>query len=215
MPGDAPLSSEAYPVADVVCDDLVFGYWEGLNELWDSDRTLINIEHDMEYSDLLVAELLSCPHPTCAYPYIVRPFGWPGKTYSASYGSLWVTADMPYASFSSIGFCKVTAEARRGSTLERAIWSKVEASIHIAVTQNKRLWHLHWPAVTHHHDYDNDGVDLETGSLYNVVKRARDEGRLIVYGDDMTDECLERLKANDPLIYDEPLRDQARKVCFD
>lgn len=204
-------------MADVVCEDRTYGYWEGINALWDSDQDLILVEHDMEFSDDLVAELLSCPHPTCAYPYVVMPVGWPGKTWSASYGSLWVAEDTPYASFSSIGFCKLTAEARRGTDFGgRAVWNKVEGSVHLAAIQNKCLWHLHWPAIQHHHDYAAiNGADLEAGSLYNVVKRARDEGRLHVYGDPMTDECLEALKRRDPLIYDKSWRDLAEKVCID
>ncbi len=214
MPGDARLES-GYPVHDVVCEDAVFGYWSGLNEVWDSDRTLVNLEHDMEYSDDLVAELLSCPHPLCTFPYKVRPFGWPGKTWGVSFGSIWVTEGQPYASFSSIGFCKIAPEVREGTTLDRNIWSKVEASIHLAAVQSKRVWHVHWPAIQHYHDYDADGIDAETGSLYNVVKRARDEGRLIVYGDPMSDDCLERLKENDPFIYDESFRERAQAVCLD
>lgn len=213
MPGDPPLVSAAYPVADVVCEDAHFGYWAGLEALWSSDYDLVNIEHDMEYSDLLVAELLSCPHPLCAYPYKVQPFGWPGMTWGASYGSSWVTPENPYASFSPIGFCKISAEARGGSKLERAIWTKVEGSVHKAIVRNRRLWHLHWPGIDHHHDYGAE--DQEAGTLYNLIKRARDEGRLEVYGDPLTDECLEKLKAHDPLVYDESVRGHAQALCID
>lgn len=215
MPEDAPLKS-AYPVHDVVCHDPLFGYWEGLEAVWASDRTLVNVEHDMEFSDDLVHELLSCPHDRCAYPYKVMPFGWPGKTWGASYGSLWATEENPYASFSSIGFCKLTASAREGSTLTRAIWDKLEGHVHVAAIRDRGLWHLHWPAIEHFHDYEaGGGIDPEAGSLYNLVKRARDEGRLYVYGDPMTDDCLEGLKSNDPLIYDESLRERASALCID
>ncbi len=215
LPGDAPLTSEAYPVADVVCEDADFGYWAGINEVWDSDHDLVNVEHDVEFSDLLVQELLSCPHHLCAYPYRVMPFGWPGKTWGASYGSLWVDEGQPYASFSSIGFVKMTAEARAGTTLKKTIWFNLEGAIHEALTLRQRLWHLHWPAVAHHHDYDTDPAVLEAGSLYNLVRKARDEGRLTVIGDPLTDECLEKLKENDPLIYDESLRRLAQALCGD
>lgn len=213
MPGDPPLKSE-FPVHDVVCEDAFFGYWAGLNVVWDSDRTIVNLEHDMEFSDDLVRELLSCPHDLCAFPYKVRPFGWPGMRHGASYGCLWVATNQPYASFSSIGFCKMTAKARAGSTLERAIWDKVEGVIHTAIVRDRQIWHLHWPAIEHYHDY-SAGIDPEFGTLYNLVRRARDEGRLFVYGDPLTDEDLENLKSHDPLIYDESLRERIASLCPD
>jgi hypothetical protein len=211
MPEDPPLES-AYSVHDVVCDDL-WGYWAGLDSVWSDDRTLINIEHDMETSDELVQELLSCPHDLCAYPYRVRPFGWPGGTWSASYGSLWVSEGNPWAMFTSIGFCKIAPGVRAGTTLDRMPWNKVETSVHTAVAQCRRIWHLHWPAITHYHDYGE--IDPEVGTIYNMVKRARDEGRLFVYGDPMTDECLEGLKTHDPLVFNESIRRHAEKVCID
>jgi hypothetical protein len=212
MPEDPPLTS-AYSVHDVVCDDPLFGYWSGLSSVWDSDRTLVNVEHDVEFSDDLVAELLSCPHDLCAFPYRVMPFGWPGGTWGASYGFLWVTEGQPWAMFTSIGFCKISAEVRVGTTLQQVVWDKVEGSIHKAAVQNRRMWHLHWPAISHYHDYGD--IDPEAGTTYNLVKRARDEGRLIVHGDPMTDECLEGLKSHDPLVYDESLRRAAQKLCID
>ena len=203
-------------MADVVCDDPQFGYWAGLNEAWSSNHDLICVEHDVEFSDDLVKELLSCPHDLCAFPYRVMPFGWPGKTWGASYGSLWVEEGQPYASFSSIGFVKITAEARAGTSLAKVPWDKVEGSVHEALTLRRRLWHLHWPAIEHYHDYDAvTQADLEAGSLYNMVRQARDEGRLTVIGDPLTDECLEKLKSHDPLIYDESLRRHADALCVD
>jgi len=93
---------------------------------------------------------------------------------------------------------------------------KLEGSVHEAVALRKRLWHLHWPAIEHYHDYDSiTGSDLEAGSLYNLVRQAREEGRLEVHGDPLTDECLEKLKSHDPLIYDESLRRDAQKLCVD
>jgi hypothetical protein len=212
LPGDPPFKS-AYPVQDVVCEDRFFGYWEGLNAVWASDRTIINVEHDQEFSDDLVAELLSCPYDLCAYPYRVTPFGWPGQTWGATYGSVWVSDGDPYAMFSSIGFCKITAPARAGTELERLVWDKVEQSVHRAVARCKRLWHLHWPAIQHYHDYGD--FDAEAASMYSMVKRARDEGRLLVYGDEFTDADLEGLKANDPYIFDESLRPLAEALCPD
>lgn len=200
---DTPLTS-AYPAEDVLCEGL-FGYWAGLDRVWDTGRTIVNVEHDMEFSDDLVAELLSCPRELCAYPYEVRPSGMPERVYSVSYFG-WGTDDsIPFAIFSAIGFCKIAATAQVGTKLTKTTWMRVERVIHDAVITDQRLWHIHWPAIGHRHDYEAEG-DPEGGSLLNEINKARAEGRLTVHGPDPSEE---RLRACDPLLYDESVRDRA------
>lgn len=187
-----------------MCTDL-FDYWAGLQAVWGTGRTIINVEHDMEFSDDLVAELLSCPRELCAYPYEVRPGGWPQRVYSVSYIGWGVDESIPYAIFSAVGFCKIAATAQVGSELRKSTWMQLERSIHDAVITDQRLWHVHWPAIKHGHDYESES-DPEGSSTLTAVNEARAAGRLTIFGDDPTEE---RLKACDPLLYDESVRSRA------
>ena len=198
VPTDAPLKSE-YSVRDAVCNG-PFDYWSALETLWGSDLTIVNVEHDVEFSDLLVAELLSCPWPMCAYPYRVLPAGWPGFLYSAAFRD-WVSADVAFASFTAIGFCKITPESRAGTTLERKSWDHLETAVHNSVANERRFWHLHWPEITHEHDYSNDKP--EDGGMAAIIEKARAEGRLFVHG---PDPATEDLKNCDPFLHNESLR---------
>jgi hypothetical protein len=188
-------------VADVVCDDS-FGYWAGLDSIWGKGRTIVNLEHDVEFSDDLVAELLSCPRDLCAYPYTVRPASWPGLAYGALFSG-WLTTEVPFAHFSAIGFAKISASVQT-SPLAKRPWQRLEDSIHEAVARNQRLWHLHWPAIGHRHDYDSEPPP-ETGSAYEAVQRARADGRLYIHGEEPDADVLKRC---DPFLYDKSLRDR-------
>lgn len=191
-------------MVDVVCDG-PFDYWAGLESVWDSDRTLVNVERDVEFSDLLVAELLSCPWPLCSYPYRVLPSGWPGFLYSAAFRD-WVAQDVAFASFSAIGFAKITPHARVGTTLERKTWDKLETGLHEAVALERRFWHLHWPEISHFHDYPAE-PDADAQALLGVIEDARARGRLFIHGADPT---TEEIKACDPFLYDESLRGRVK-----
>lgn len=201
--------ASSFGTLDLVCDD-PFDYWAGLDSVWDTGRTIVNVEHDMEFSDDLVMELLSCPWDLCAYPYAVQPAGWPGLLYGASWGS-WVPKDTAFAHFSSIGFCKIGLRVQRGTALPRAVWDKVEGAIHTGAVKNRNLWHLHWPAIGHHHDYSSE-LPPEESSTYRIVERARAEGRLTVHGPEPT---AEELKALDPFLYNESLRRRAEALSPD
>lgn len=137
-------------------------YWRGLAVLWDGPRTVVNVEHDMEFSDALVADLLDCPHPLCTHAYRmylptehyahnVSLSGWHPpidniSQYTAR-GICWIGPEDEWADFSAIGFCKIAPEAR-ASSLRRDAWMGVELSVNAAV--NCR-WHVHWPEVAHYH----------------------------------------------------------------
>lgn len=203
LEGDGLRTSE-YEVLDLVCDG-PFDYWSGLASVWGSDQTVVNVERDMEFSDDLVRELLSCPQPLCAFPYRVLPSGWPGFLYSAAFRD-WVSEGTDFASFSAIGFCKITPEARSGSELERKSWEHLETGVHNAVAHGKRFWHLHWPEIVHYHDYPAE-PDAEASSLLRIIEQARAEGRLFVHG---ADPSTEDLKACDPFLYNESLRSRVK-----
>lgn len=159
--GEGFFSSERFPVVPVLCEG-PFDYWRGVAAPWDSDATLVLLEHDMECSDALVSELLACPHPACSHAYqmhIPRTYwahnvstaGWhppidPLSQYTAR-GIRWVAPGDEWADFSGIGFCKLTPAART-TPLRRDAWQGVEISVNAAI--NAR-WHLHWPGVEHYH----------------------------------------------------------------
>ena len=172
-----PKRSDRYEVFPVECDG-TFGYADGLIEAWSTQNTLVLVEHDMEFSDELVSELASCPEPLCAFPYLIwsRHNGWHyaqavGANRRLELGDEW-------ADHSSIGFAKITPEAR-AKPLMRLWWWMVENAVHHALggsvieddphhiyngepdptlvrdirPPTAGRWHIHWPHIEHHHPY--------------------------------------------------------------
>ena len=121
---------------------------------WGKGDAVVNVEHDMEYSDDLVDELLSCDHELCAYPYIVYPRRHHSFVYGAQWRGDYVEEGQAFATFSAIGFAKYEATVQ--DPLPEVTWNQVEMAIHDRVVHGKRLWHLHWPAVQHFHDYTQE-----------------------------------------------------------
>lgn len=165
LPGDVPLHSDLFPVMGVECV-AEFSYWAGLASQWDPDngRTLINVEQDMEFSDELVAELVDCEHPLCAYPYQVYPRSLGRYIYCATTTQpdldghprdpRWVEPGDEWAVWSSIGFAKI-APAARIRPLDKLFWQWLEHGVNRVVNKHAGLrWHLHWPEIRHLHDYE-------------------------------------------------------------
>lgn len=115
----------------------------------------MNVEHDVQFDDALVDDLLACPHPLCAHAYKIhtpREFiaynasdvGWHPPIDSLSRytarGFHWLEPGEEWADFGSIGFCKITPEARFGA-LRKDGWTHVEHSVNAAVCER---WHVHW-----------------------------------------------------------------------
>lgn len=158
---DEPSLESRYPVCDIVCED-PFDYWRGVQAEWVTDRTIVNVEHDMEYSDTLIDQLLACPQPLCAHAYQMHlpatfwahqqsTVAWyppidPCSQFFAR-GVRQVKPGDEHADWSGIGFCKITP-AVRIAPLRRDAWQGVEMSVHAAI---RGRWHLHWPGVEHHH----------------------------------------------------------------
>ena len=166
LPGNKPLVSERFPVMGVECQ-AEFSYWAGLSSQWNSERTLINVEQDMEFSDELVAELADCPHPACAYPYQVYPGALGRYIYCATRTEptidsltgkpsdpVWISPGDEWAVWSSIGFCKLAAEVRV-KPLDKLFWQWLEHGVNRVVGKYAEVqWHIHWPEIRHHHDYE-------------------------------------------------------------
>lgn len=161
LPGENPHASQYKISTPVLRGD--FDYWKALHDVWYGPDTLVNVEHDMEFSDELVQGLLDCPHPLCTYPYLcwIRERGH--YVYTPTADGRWVSEGRPWADTSTLGFVKIAPEARV-RPLRRMIWKFLEHSVCIAVAGfsqvekdvlgNRRAWHVHWPAVKHFHDYD-------------------------------------------------------------
>lgn len=126
-----------------------YAYHEALSAAWDLDRTVVNIEWDVQWSHRLIDELVDCPHPLCTHAYQMHipstyyAHGWlpddPTGRETAS-RIRWIDAGDEWANWSAIGFCKITPEARTG-LLARASWQGVEMSVNRAVAEP---WHVHW-----------------------------------------------------------------------
>lgn len=166
LTGNQPVRSEHFNVHGIECksEKGEFDYVNGLQEVWLSDKTMVNVEQDMEYSDELVDGLINCPWPLCAYAYTVYPTKLGHYIYCATSRKSddevsWLTEGEEWALWSSIGFCKIAPDARV-KPLDRLFWQWVEHSINriVGVYQNaggaNLSWHIHWPAVEHYHDYE-------------------------------------------------------------
>ena len=132
-------------------------YWRGLNAVWDTDKTIVNVEHDMECSDELVRQLVECDQPACSHAYRV----WLSDRYKFVYaahspGIGWLREGTPAAHYCGIGFCKIEPSART-RPLNPGQWLTMEQAVNLSVAE----WHLHWPAVDHHHSYDIDPTAIE------------------------------------------------------
>src|SRR5581483_6657223 len=68
LPGEGVLQFDRHRVDPVECAG-DFDYWAGLARHWDGPLTLVNVEHDLEASDVHVDALLACPHPLCTWLY--------------------------------------------------------------------------------------------------------------------------------------------------
>lgn len=145
----SPAQGSRYALRQVVCEDR-YDYWRGLATLWGEGSTIINVEHDMQFSDALVADLLDCPHPRCCHAYIcwLPEMVWAHTYDGCGMHGTWIREDEEWAGYSAIGFCKLTPEART-LPLGRATWQGLERSVNDA---SPGPWHIHWPGVSHYHE---------------------------------------------------------------
>lgn len=155
LPGETAATSR-HPVHPVECDG-PFDYHRGLAAVWDTDATVVNIEHDVEHADPLIDGLLACRYPACAYPYLIYTHT-PEPFYCAAYGTAehwpgfwatcnWVQPGDEWADFAAPGFIKLDPDVRTPFGPECA-WQGVEQTINDAMIGR---WHLHWPPVEHYH----------------------------------------------------------------
>lgn len=157
LEGEDRLGS-SLPVHHTVCVNN-FAYGDGLHELWPQEVTIVNVEHDMEFSDALAQQLLECPHSLCTHAYqmhIPRDYyahGWlPREKGLASQASCirWIRPTEEWVDYSAVGFCKIAPEARQRHELAEDIpWMAVEPEVNAAVAG--LLWHVHWPEIEHYH----------------------------------------------------------------
>lgn len=167
LPGEEPFFSERHMIFPVRCEG-DFAYWAGLNYFWDTDEVIVNVEHDMDFTDELVDGLLACPEPLCAYPYQVYPTALGRYIYCATTDSpsdltgegspdqpRWVDGpEDKWAKWVSIGFMKIAPEVRL-LPLAKMFWQWLEHSVnHSTAEASGRRVHLHWPEVRHFHDYE-------------------------------------------------------------
>lgn len=167
LPDEAPKESDRYGVLGVECVG-EFCYWKGLSSVWEKGLTVVNVERDMEFSDELVAGLVDCPHPLCAYPYKVFPTQLKRFIYCATTDGphcnnppRWLTGPSDeWACWSSIGFAKFSPQVQT-KPLDKMFWKWFEHSINRVVSATTQVgalatstrWHIHWPEVKHFHDY--------------------------------------------------------------
>ena len=154
LPEDEPFQTD-FPVLDaVIRDDL--DYWRILSSVWGSD-TLVNVEHDVSATDDRIEDLLSFTHELCTVPYKVYPRDMATPVWAVHWqNGRWLTEGERWATFSAIGFVKIE-ESAQDTRLRRTTWQYMEGAVAQAAVKGKRLWHVHWPAVEHRHDYTKRG----------------------------------------------------------
>lgn len=151
LPGDREWLSGKWDTTVVDCGGDDHAYGRALAEAWASDRTVVNVEHDLECSDELIQELLDCPEPLCARTYLVYAVSGihdaPAYPFCVTNPGPWVTGGEEWAAWAAPGFFKATPEARMPNLPVRH-WLCVEDVVNDWVTTR---WHLHWPAIEHDH----------------------------------------------------------------
>ena len=144
LPGEPIFESEQFEVWPIECVEPE-NYWEGVAEWWDSDRVIVNLEHDVECSDELIQTLLDCDcaFGTWAY-WLGIPSGGPHWAHRTGKqprcGGVWIETGDEWADFGGIGFCKITPEARV-RPLEETDWTGVDCAVSRAT--DSRV-HVHW-----------------------------------------------------------------------
>lgn len=150
LPGEGFFTAPDHPTMPVLCesDD---DYWRGLASVWDSDTTIVNVEHDIEATGAHVAELVACPHPLCSWTYELH---WASTGLAAATLAQQDEHGQPagsgarWAARSGLGLVKIAPAARTG-VLRREPWHRLDSeSVRAAV---RGPWHLHRPLVAHHH----------------------------------------------------------------
>jgi hypothetical protein len=159
LPGEPIFESEQFEVWPIECVEPE-NYWEGVAEWWDSDRVIVNLEHDVECSDELIQTLLDCDcaFGTWAY-WLGIPSGGPHWAHRTGKqppcGGAWIETGDEWADFGGIGFCKIEPSARvrplwepKDDDDEPPTWQEVDIAVFASVHQQV---HVHWPAVEHLH----------------------------------------------------------------
>jgi hypothetical protein len=148
LPDEEPFYSERFEVLPLLCESR-FDYSEGLAGVWDLDRTLVNVEHDMRVSDDLIQRILDDSHPLVTYAYTLFWASTRSKEHYAqrmNYGE-WVREGAESADYSGIGFARIDPEVRTGP-LGRSTWQHVDVEVNKVVAGR---WAILWPEVFHDH----------------------------------------------------------------
>ena len=155
-----PYSSEEYPVLQVpVRGEDKYRYHQALNPWWDTRTTIVNVEHDMQCNDKLIADLLECRESNCTHAYkIYNPsvvnistgkvtnLQGPKQPYFAQFSKHTpIQEGDEWADYSGIGLCKLGGT--RDHILRATPWWQVEYEVNKSVP----MWHVHWPIVEHYH----------------------------------------------------------------
>jgi hypothetical protein len=127
-----------------------YDYWRGFERKWTADDVIVNVEHDMECSGRLLADLLACPHSLCTHAYLMHipKTHFAHSTRADAMDGFWIGEGEEWAAYSGIGFCKIAREARTRPLGRMTVWRGVELAVNNATTGP---WHVHWPAIEHHH----------------------------------------------------------------
>lgn len=133
-------------------------------ENWDFDGTLVNLEHDLVPTLQVLDELIDCPSKLCTQAYKIYPLSTAldREVFVQRLASKdevrfdrWVLEGDAHADYTGLGLAKLEAEVRSTiptSNIERyASWKGFDFSLsNLFHVQGKR-WHIHWPAIPHHH----------------------------------------------------------------
>ena len=147
LPGEGVLPSDYRTVCILCVTDL--SYSRGIAAHWAHPGPIINVEHDLAWSDAHIAELLACKYSVCswAYPLHWQSSGHAEDVYAHKVNGLPVEYGAEWADWSAPGFMKIAPEARTGRMVE-CHWRRVEDAVNATVTGPI---HLHWPPVEHWH----------------------------------------------------------------
>jgi hypothetical protein len=123
-----------------------------------TEQRIIIVEQDMAVHPLQIDELDQCLYPACVFAYYVGNTRDGQVRPELAHRKLVDGAEVPitegdtFADRVSLGLAKIDPEAWRGvirrPVIPNVSWRSLAWELSVALAVQ---WHVHWPAVAHHH----------------------------------------------------------------
>lgn len=146
-----------WQVHDVPSGD-EYSWAEALEKLWGHGRILVNVDMDMAVHPWHIQDLESCSYSKCAFAHYINGTLEPERTPTLVHRRMVGGELVPisegddWASFIGPGLCKISAAVQDTVIATPRVPHVAHRDLDGALCDRLGgLWHIHWPAVAHHH----------------------------------------------------------------